>query len=143
MKGLGLERTFSRDQSRTPMRRTDLLPRPMSPCRSDDGGRPSAVDHSLQKLRSFEMGRPSIENRRRAPKADPPKMKVSAFPKIPEHQRSAASLKTAKESMSIRTNTLKPKASQSSIKRGLNVLRKRPSHETNIRPRIHITKPSQ
>lgn len=124
------------------------LPRPTSPCRGDESGRPSAVDRSLRNLRSLDLERPSVENQRRRGNTGPPKMQVSPFPKVPLHQRSNASLKkSATESREVKAvapaDLLKMKKSTSSLKKARQVLRKKPSHEHNIRPIIHITKPSQ
>lgn len=124
----------------------DALPRPTSPCRGDESGRPSAVDRSLRNLRSLDLERPSVENQRRRGHTGPPKLQVSPFPKVPLHERSSLK-QPASVDKGLRTlapaDLLKMKKSTTSLKKAREVLRKKPSHEYNRRPIIHITKPSQ
>lgn len=147
MKGLGRENTALESHALGRSRQEQPVPRPVSPARSDDSGRPSAVDHSLHKMRSFEMERPSVENQRRKGRLEPPKMHVSPFPKIPLHQRSTASLRPTAQDIPIasaaRDNFLTSKRSEASLRRPHKVLRKKTSSEINRRPIIHIIKPSQ
>lgn len=147
MQDLGRERSIDKVHPNAAAKMVELVPRPLSPARGDASGRPRAVDYSLRKMRSFEEGRPSVENQARQQHSEAAPT-FSPFPKIPAHQRSGGNLRsTAREENMIPrplapNHALKEKNSEASLRRAHKVLKKRPGNELNGRPLIHITKPS-
>lgn len=141
------------------------FPRPTSPARSDENGRPAAVDHSIKKMRSFNNDSSSMSSHARTTWAQrpshipiasnlrvtPPRsspVNISIFPQIPEHQRhppAAAKVEVASAAATGKKLTLKT----SSVSLGgkpvrAGKLQKKARTGGELRtPVIHVTKPSQ
>lgn len=159
MQDLGRERGFSKLPTNPTVRIERDLPRPLTPARGDEFGRPPAVEQSLRKMRSLnDDTTSSFDLQRSNQHITPSKVQhgeiitgISPFPRIPEHQRVAPpqTKQVSRDEGDHLTHStpqkLKTKKSSLSVKlHQKNLLRKKKSsQDVPFGPFIHITKPSQ